>query len=155
LADTPEVFLLDYGRFDILLPAGDFGELISGSELKDLPEYGCPACLLRGRETRLVWLDNFVSHLLPAVEAETSGLPTFFVVRERRTEEAVLATYRSFELLTFPLHELKLLPAGLRKRLGLLGLVAVRFSTADRLQYLLDVSSSGSTATGRDREKTA
>lgn len=155
MADTPEVFLLDYGRFDILLAAGDFGELIPGSELTDLSEYGSPACLLRGRNTPLLWLDQLVAGLLPAVEAETTGLPTFFVARERRSATAALATYRSFELLTFPLRELKLLPAGLRKRLGSLGLIAVRFAEQNRLQYLLDVFVTGGTGAGQDRERTA
>ncbi len=143
-------FLMDLGPLDVLLCAGDFYGAASepdpdaGNRLDDgagdrPAAMGTGPFVVKGKPHAKIFLEPILQQYF-APDAPQEGIaPTAFLMNSATGEAFACVVERSFEMVSLPLKELRLLPAGLRHGRPGRGIMAVRFANENRMQYLLDL----------------
>jgi hypothetical protein len=141
LPEDLDVFVVDLGRLDVLLAASDFYAAAASADyrLDGDPALGGARLATKGRSHDCVLLEPLLERLFsPALPAEGAEATAFLMDRPGSRPRAFVLR-REFTMLAFPLREFRLLPGCLRARQSSLGLVALRFAGAGRIQYLVSL----------------
>jgi len=135
LPEDFSAFLIDLGPLDVLLCAGDFYG--AASEPDADPAAG--QFTAKGRSHQKILLEPMLERFF-APGAPADGIaPTAFLMNSTDGRAFACIVERSFEMVSLPIAELRRLPAGLRRGRPGRSIMAVRFASENRLQYLLDL----------------
>lgn len=135
-------FLLDIGPLDVLLCAGDFygaaSEPDSGAG-DDAAMASAGQFVTKGRTHQKILLEPILQNFF-APEAPDEGIaPTAFLMNCAHGKAFACIVERGFEMVSLPMKELRMLPAGLRHGRPGGSIMAVRFAGENRMQYLIDL----------------
>ena len=135
-------FLLDLGPLDVLLCAGDFYGAASEPDPGAGPDdsmAGTGRFTTKGRTHEKILLEPILQRCF-APEAPDEGIaPTAFLMNGASGKAFACIVERGFEMVSLPMKELRLLPAGLRRGRPGRNIMAVRFAGENRMQYLIDL----------------
>jgi hypothetical protein len=138
LPEEFSAFLIDLGPLDVLLCAGDFYGATSEPDTGPTLLNG-GLFIAKGKAHGILLLEPILEHFF-APDAPVAGVaPTAFLMNSANGSAFACIVDRSFEMVSLPLKELRLLPAGLRHGRPGRSIMAVRFAGENRLQYLLDL----------------
>lgn len=139
MPEDVQVFILDLGTLDALLPASDFYGAVAGDELRlrDDPRRRMPMLSVKGEDHACVFLEPHFARLFGVEEAGGGAERAAFLMRRHGREPRAVVADRGFEMKSYALSDFRLPPAGLRAHLRALGILALRFDRPDRAQYLL------------------
>lgn len=144
MPDEFSAFVLDLGPLDVLLCAGDFYGAASEPDSGAGPDAAMASAgqfVAKGRPHEKIFLEPILQRFF-APEAPGEGVaPTAFLMNCDGGKAFACIVERGFEMVSLPLRELRLLPAGLRRGRPGRSIMAVRFAGESRLQYLLDLKS--------------
>jgi len=150
LSEEFSVFLIDLGLLDVLLCAGDFYGAASESDSSSGTGPGngsgsSPATLdagsfyAKGRAHEKFLLEPILQSFSTRDTPAEGAAPTAFLMNSADGRAFACIVERGFEMVSLPLQELRLLPAGLKGGRPGRGIMAVRFASENRIQYLLDL----------------
>ena len=139
-------FLMDLGPLDVLLCAGDFYGAASEPDSGPGAGPGTESARLnagqftvKGRMHEKILLEPILQRFFEP-DAPAEGIaPTAFLMNCASGKAFACIVERSFEMVSLPLRELRRLPAGLRCGRPGRSIMAVRFASENRMQYLLDL----------------
>jgi len=142
LPEEFSAFLMDLGPLDVLLCAGDFYGAASepdpdaGSRLMAA---GFGPFVVKGKSHEKILLEPILQQYFAPAAPQEGIAPTAFLMNGASGKAFACIVERGFEMVSLPLKELRLLPAGLRRGRPGRGIMAVRFARENRMQYLLDL----------------
>lgn len=118
-------FLMDLGPLDVLLCAGDF--------------YGATAELDSASAFEKIFLEPILQRFFEPDTPDEGIARTAFLMSCANGKTVACIVERAFEMVSLPLNEMCLLPAGLSSGKPGRSILAVRFAGESRMQYLLDI----------------
>jgi hypothetical protein len=149
-----DFFRIDLEETTVLLPASDFASAASSDFFKigrDIA-VGLPVVVYRGKNYPCVNLERvfaFVFGINPPAEEGVSATVFFRMLEDTRVPdlysgsvspgECAFLLERSFSMVSMPLSDFRLPPAGIRHRLNEAGIRAFRFVPGSRPAFVIDV----------------